>query len=1046
MAADPKTALATFSLALGMDNVSAEESVQPAGQRPRLVRSRNVRLTKVPGMVSKAPGCTQIGSSLTGPCGGLVPHGKLDSSVMLLNTTSASSGSRRIAGSAVGRLKAFQEPSRPQNAFYPAQVTSAGQVPGSSRSIFNPAVCYRSDVGWTYFATIRALETGNYGVVLTVLADDGREVIAPIVIDNDPTADATSNTNFLGLTAHGSTVYYWSYGAGIVAATITISADLEVTVGAFASVYTPSGGSHWYRFTQLAYDPDDTANVYLACWNSASSLSAQVLRIATSNLAVQASVAVSGGGGAILSTSLSYLSGTGVLVGLSTSSGNHVEAELNSTTLATVWSQTTASVVAVSSCGWQHIDGALARVFAHSYTDASQHSTLVRIRDSAGASLGSFTLRYYTMIGQMVTQKLSASSVHAVITAQTNYDPVSATPYAPTDSDFLPDPSVELFRFTKTLTTAGTTVFVAAPVARVGTDMVIRYPGMLPTATTYISSSCSVLAVSSKILVTYLAENVEDGLTQVGYAPRYVWLDFADVQPDFAVTGAGQTVISGALPTVWDGNEITEFTSLRQPRLTGSDVFGLGPVLTSGTYSFVAIVSWKDSQGDTHRSAPSPALTYTGAALQPILSVAVPETLRNGYSQENFTVTIYATETDGTVAYAQEYRCTAGVAGDKDSVWTFNDIEQPVADAFHPAVYTDGSATQPLATYCPNACLDAEVVADRLWMLDAERPKRWWYSQPKESGVFFEMAPDLYIDVPANAGNGVATTHLNDRPLFLCERGIWTVYGEGPDALLNPPEFSAPTQMSDVACTQRRSVVKTPVGVMFVSNNRFVLFNGQQAQVFEEINATLHGNVMGTAVFRDQHEAVFFLADGYCYVFNWKEGVFTDWDTTVTGLSTITAAAQVPASGKVLIYGDEGELWLMDPDSASTTAQIDQMTGFMTFGGPQDDQVLANVALQAKREGAHGLSITTSTDYRSTVDSTKTYTAANVLAAVDDTAASKRYVLVFEPKVQQARAVQLRFTETGAAGEAYMPINCTIELRKNPPGKLAQAIRTSARK
>jgi hypothetical protein len=65
MAADPKTALATFSLALGMDNVSAEESVQPAGQRPRLVRSRNVRLTKVPGMVSKAPGCTQIGSSLT---------------------------------------------------------------------------------------------------------------------------------------------------------------------------------------------------------------------------------------------------------------------------------------------------------------------------------------------------------------------------------------------------------------------------------------------------------------------------------------------------------------------------------------------------------------------------------------------------------------------------------------------------------------------------------------------------------------------------------------------------------------------------------------------------------------------------------------------------------------------------------------------------------------------------------------------------------------------------------------------------------------------
>lgn len=1041
--ADPKTALATFSLALGMDNVSAEENVQPAGAKPRFVRSRNTRLTKVPGMVSKAPSCVPLATELTGPCGGIIPHSKLNSSLVVLNTTSSSTGSRRVAGSSVGALQAFQEPSRPQNAFYPAQVISAGQVPGSSRTAFNCATCYRSDVGWTYFATIRSLGTNNYGIVLTVVADDGSEVVAPVVIDNDPTLDANSVDNFFGLTAHGSTVIFWTYGAGIVAAEISISADLVVSLSSFTAIYTPVS-SHAYRITQLAYDADDTANVYLVCQNSASGSSAQVLRISTATRTVAASVSVAAGA-VVMSASISYLSGVGVLVNICTFASNHIERELNATSLATTWTQTTASFSSITGCGWQHIDGAVTRVFAHSDVSTNEEHTFVRVRSSGGTLLGSFTLHYYTMIGQVVTQKASASSVHALITAQSNYDPDATDMYDPAAVMFLPDPSVEVFRFTKTLTTVATTQFVCAPVARIGVDVVIRYTGMLPSAAgTFISAANSVVADGDRVIVTYLAENVEEGLTQTGYAPRYVWLSFAGLQPDFATSGLGPTVISGAMPAVWDGNEITEFMTLRQPKLLGSAAGGSGAALSNGTYLFMAVVSWKDSQGDIHRSAPSNLVTLSGAAIQPILTVFSPATYRNGFSQENYSVTIYASETNGTTVYAQEYLCTAGVAGDTGFVWSFQTVTQPIADAFHPAIYTDGSATQPLAAYCPNACLDAEVVADRLWMLDAERTNRWWFSKPKETGVFFEMCPDLFIDVPANAGAGVATTHLNDRPMFLCQRGIWTVAGEGPDALLNPPDFSAPTQISDIACTQRSSVVRTPVGLLFVSGNRFVLFNGAAGKTFDDINATLHGNVIGTAVFRDHHEAVFFLADGYCYVFNWLEGVFTEWDTTVTGLSEITGVAQVPASDKVLLFGI-GEIWLMDPNTVSETAHIDILTGFMTFGGPQDDQVIANILVQAKRASAHGITVKTATDYRGTVDATKTYPIADITASVDDTTTSKRYVVLAEPPVQPARAVQIQITETDAEGEAFQPISCTVEIRKNQ-GKLMLPVRRAARK
>jgi hypothetical protein len=89
--------------------------------------------------------------------------------------------------------------------------------------------------------------------------------------------------------------------------------------------------------------------------------------------------------------------------------------------------------------------------------------------------------------------------------------------------------------------------------------------------------------------------------------------------------------------------------------------------------------------------------------------------------------------------------------------------------------------------------------------------------------------------------------------------------------------------------------------------------------------------------------------------------------------------------------------------------------------------------------------VKTATDYRGTFDSTKAYSAADIASAVDDTTTSKRYALFAEPTVQQARAVQLQFTETGAVGEAFQPIHCTVELRKNP-GKLMLAMRTAARR
>ena len=284
----------------------------------------------------------------------------------------------------------------------------------------------------------------------------------------------------------------------------------------------------------------------------------------------------------------------------------------------------------------------------------------------------------------------------------------------------------------------------------------------------------------------------------------------------------------------------------------------------------------------------------------------------------------------------------------------------------------------------------------------------------------------------------------NGTPLFFSTTGLWTVSGPGPDALLNG-DFAPPAQVSDVACTQAASVKRTPAGILYIADNRFVVFSGSPRVIFE-VDALAYGTVVGVAVFRKQQEVCFFLSQGYVYVYNWQVDGFTLWDQSVTGCTSVVACAQVPTTGHVLYAGDSGELWEMDPATVSTTALISIATGWMQLGGAHDRNDVDNIILHARRAGAHGVQINIATDLNAdpAAVNAKSRNAAQVLASVTDTVTSLRYDLVAQPRDRAARSLLLEINETGATGEAFQPIHVTIDLLKQP-GKDARAFRESAR-
>src|SRR5688572_24019278 len=170
--ADPKSQLLSFPLDVGIDQNADPETVQPFGDRPRVVSSSNTRLTAVRGRVTKAPARTPIAASLR-RCGGIVPSRTYDSAVAFFHP--GDDGNRRVANGTMGLLTAVNSNSGNQNSYYPVRVARAGALPAGAASSWLPVVAYDSSTGYTYYATIcNTVVSGASAsyIAITVLGSD----------------------------------------------------------------------------------------------------------------------------------------------------------------------------------------------------------------------------------------------------------------------------------------------------------------------------------------------------------------------------------------------------------------------------------------------------------------------------------------------------------------------------------------------------------------------------------------------------------------------------------------------------------------------------------------------------------------------------------------------------------------------------------------------------------------------------------------------------------------------------------------------------------
>ena len=298
--------------------------------------------------------------------------------------------------------------------------------------------------------------------------------------------------------------------------------------------------------------------------------------------------------------------------------------------------------------------------------------------------------------------------------------------------------------------------------------------------------------------------------------------------------GRALQISGGALA---EFNGLCEETGFSNFPVIFSVVGGGGGALSSGTYLYVAVFEYLDTQGRRHRSAPSDPFTFaSGANTSATLQI---ETLIAQSKAANVSVHVYRTLVGGTTYH----RVTPNVGAPNafsGTFVTYVDLMGDTAAAANEFIYTDGGV---IPNQLPPPCTFMCLCNGRLWLggqLDRcvlTSSKLLVDGEPTQFGDPSDFEFEVFL--PEN-NTGLAS--LDGTLVAFAREAIYLVTGDGPDDQgvggYNPPQKLP----CDVGCIDWRSVVETSIGVFFQSKRGiYLLPRGFNAPVFigAEVEDTL---------------------------------------------------------------------------------------------------------------------------------------------------------------------------------------------------------------
>lgn len=191
----------------------------------------------------------------------------------------------------------------------------------------------------------------------------------------------------------------------------------------------------------------------------------------------------------------------------------------------------------------------------------------------------------------------------------------------------------------------------------------------------------------------------------------------------------------------------------------------------------------------------------------------------------------------------------------------FQDTTPDSAIIGNEVLYTNGNVVEDAP---PPAFISTDIWDERLWGISAEDGSLW-YSKPIVVDTPIEMNQAFSIYVPpiqtaqGTAQQPLCLAPLDEKQILFCKSAILYFSGTGPDITDANSGYSEPAQIpSQVGCSNQNSIVLTPYGIMFQSDNGIwllgrdlsVLYIGKEVEAYNSSIVTSAVCVPGTSEVR----------------------------------------------------------------------------------------------------------------------------------------------------------------------------------------------------
>ncbi len=480
------------------------------------------------------------------------------------------------------------------------------------------------------------------------------------------------------------------------------------------------------------------------------------------------------------------------------------------------------------------------------------------------------------------------------------------------------------------------------------------------------------------------------------------------------VGASGEAFISGGALEAYDGAIVFDYGFAQTPTVTSSTVTGSGSI-AAGSYLYSAVTEFRSGTGLLYRSPAAASITQVTTTASSTNTLAISAcnvsnkppldaTGASGFVNEGIFRSVAGGVTPQRLSFEPRYNTvvTDKFAASQALVDTRADSAidgVAAALASRPVLYTTGGI---LDDYGPPGSVTMFLHVDRLWVLAGDK-RTWWYSKAFQDdlGTAPGFSPSLRISFDEEQTAGAS---MDDKAIFFSARGVKYLLGTGPAPNGLNSDFQAPTTIqSDVGCTNPRSVVTTPDGVMFLSDRGIYLLTRGMDLVWigRAIKDTLaaYPSVTSAVLVAKRNQVRFTCnaADGLSgvvLVFDYVEKQWSVSKYTAADYATPIADACmwngawtfVTALGQV--YVEDESTYLDDGTYVPMTLETAWISGpqsnLSPSAGPLKFQSVRSFGLNGTSHTDHDLTIDVGFDSNTTYQQTKTFLGGSAVTSVGD--------------------------------------------------------------